>query len=329
MAAQRFIVPVAILTAAGCDDLPHENGVEWDCTVSAERGGITVGGHPSDGRLWTCVDPDIEPFSVQGQCEGDCESKWCTWGIISEPPYISFCTNATCTWSSPNPPQPSAIECNTSSDPGGPASANLDVTGQAVVTVDGNSGNANGATGILRYFIGDCGANACPIHFVEVELTVPSFDIDGHDITAYIHTGVNAVGVWFADTKTFEFDAGALVIAANFTVDGDGGSVAFANSDEVTGTLDPDSDIFSLDAASGLHTNRPPNAVIQPESPIECNQPLEAETAAETRRSNRRPWRYRTTSKPAGRGCVAPAPSRSALRARSRVPRRAGGAARP
>jgi hypothetical protein len=279
------------MLSSGCEDLPHENGVEWDCFVSAERGGLTVGGHPSDGRLWTCVDPDIEPFSVQEQCEAQCESKWCTWGAISEFPYLSFCTDATCTWSSPSPASPSTIECNTSLDPGGPASANLDVTGSAVVTVDGNSGSANGATGILRYFIGDCGENECPIHFVEVELTVPTFDIDGHDITAYIHNNVNAEGTWSADTKTFSFPAGALFLAANFTVDGDGGAVSFSNATEVTGTVDPDNDAFSLNAATfiqdevtveitsltGVHTNRQPTAVIQPESPIECNQPFEAD----------------------------------------------------
>src|SRR5688500_2774962 len=108
--------------AAGCEDLPHENGVEWNCVVEVERGGLIVGGHPSDGALWTCVNPDEEPSDVRSQCEDQCEDKWCTWGFTSSFPFISFCTDATCRYVGDNP-TPTGIECDESTDPGGPAKA--------------------------------------------------------------------------------------------------------------------------------------------------------------------------------------------------------------
>jgi hypothetical protein len=287
---QQLVALVLIgALAGGCDDLPSENGVEWHCVVEAERGGLVVGGHPSDGALWICANPDVSPSDVIDQCEGDCEDKWCTYGITSSFPFITFCTDATCTWVG-SAPTPSGVACEDGSDPGGPAKASLALTGQAVVSAEGESGTASGVTGLLRYSIADCGANACAIYFAELSLNVPTFDIDGYDITATIHNGINAEGVYYADTNTFEFAPGAVQIATNFTVDGDAGSTALANAQPVTGTLDPDTDFFSLAAGSfsqddvtvdiisltGVHTNRPPAAEILPESPVECNQTASA-----------------------------------------------------
>ena len=291
MSTARVALPVALvaLFAIGCDDLPTENGVEWPCRVQAERGGLVVGSHPEDGAMWVCTDPGQSPSDVRDQCESQCEDKWCTWGVTSSFPFLSFCTDATCTVVGDNP-SPSGVRCDLSSDPGGPAKASVDVTGSAHVTVEDEGGTASGVTGFVRYTIWDCGENACPITFAEISLNVPTFDIDGHDITAYIHNGINAEGTYFADTKTFHIDPGVLLINTNFTVDGDDGSTGLTNSSGIDGTIDPDNDVFSflpssfseddvtvdLVSLTGQHTNRPPTAVIEPESPIECNRTLSA-----------------------------------------------------
>jgi hypothetical protein len=286
----RLVAVVSLGVVAACNaELPHENGLEWDCSVLAERGGLVVGSHPADGRLWVCGNADVDPLEVQSVCESDCEDKWCTFSLTASLPFpISVCTDATCRWQGP-PPTPTGVECVEDLDPGGPAHASLDLVGDAVVTADGNSGNANDVTGFLRYSITDCGGPVCPISFAEIDLTVPAFDIDGHDITATIHNGPNANGLYFPDLDLFQFMPGAIQIAANFTLDGESGATALSNSQAVAGFLDPEGDLFSLVAIfeqdgvsiditslTGLHTNRPPVAVIRPESPIECTGPSEA-----------------------------------------------------
>ncbi|MEZ4237724.1 MAG: HYR domain-containing protein [Myxococcota bacterium] len=283
--AARSTLAVLAAFAAGCDDLPTENGVEWPCRVQVERGGLVVGSHPENGPLWVCTDPGQSPSDVRDQCEDQCEDKWCTWGLTSSFPFISFCTDATCTVVGDNP-SPTGIRCDENSDPGGPAKASVDVTGSAHVTVDDESGTASGVTGFVRYTIWDCGATVCPITFAEISLDVPTFDIDGYDITAHIHNGINAQGTYASDTKTFHLDPGVLLINTNFTVDGDAGSAGLINDAAIEGTIDPDNDVFAfapasfsqddvtvdLTTLSGTHTHRPPTAVIDPESPIECNQ---------------------------------------------------------
>ena len=248
-----------------------------------------VGSHPADGRLWVCGNPDLDPLDVQSECEDDCEDKWCTFSITASLPFpISICTDATCRWQGPVA-TPSNAQCNTDLDPGGPAQASLDLTGDAIVTAAGNSGNVTGATGILRYSISDCEEAICPITFAEIDLTVPTFDLDGHDVNATIHNGPNADGIYFTDLGLFQFAPGALKIGTNFTVDGDSGAPRSSNSQTVVGFLDPVTDQFVVSATfeqdnmsieitslTGVHTNRPPTAVIQPESPMQCNQPLGA-----------------------------------------------------
>lgn len=312
------------LASLGCDgDLPHENGVQWPCRVEAERGGLIVGSHPEDGALWVCANANVDPSAVRSQCESDCEDKWCTYGVTSSFPYITFCTDATCRVVGDNP-SPTGIECEEGSDPGGPARASLNVAGEGVVTANGNSGNASNVTGILRYSIAECGANACPIHFAHIDLDVPAFDLDGHTVRARIHNGVNPVGIWYADTKQFEFAPGALRIGVNFTVDGDGGSVALSNTSTVGGVLDPDGDQLSLSAVfseddvtvnitslTGVHSNRSPTAVIQPESPVECNEPLAAAVTLDGSGStdpddNIERYEWRVNSSDVGNGSTLP-----------------------
>ena len=262
----------------------------WHCTVVAFRGGLEIASHPADGPLIVCANPDVDPDDVEDACVSQCEDRYCSYGLTTSFPFVTLCTDAEC--ESLAPPQLNAgEECPHGSIAlmqGGPARAEVSVSGNAEVDVDGESGDAT-ASGNLRYSISECGANTCPFQIVSMKLEVPRFDLDGHDITATISNARPATGVWHADTKVWEIPAGQLRVSTNFTVDGDHGSSTLPNDMVVTGTVDPDADTFTFSGVfskddvtvdivslSGTHTNRPPNTVIGPQSPVECNIPLGA-----------------------------------------------------
>jgi hypothetical protein len=213
-----------------------------------------------------------------------CEDKWCGFGssFFGEIAAAIVC-GASCHFVG-TPVADLSTQCRDQTDPGGPATAELAVSGSAVVTVKDTSATAT-ATGVIRYALPqDCTASSCPIMFVTVELTIPDFDLDGTTVNARLQSGNNAVGTWQPSDASYHFAAGDFLIGANFNLDGDHGSVQLANDQELFGTLDPSTDTFSfsgtftvddvtvnITSLNGTHTNRPPVAVIQPTGTLECN----------------------------------------------------------
>lgn len=284
-----LIAAAAVATTACSGEIPIENGVKWECTTEVRNGGqsnsLVIGGHPSpDGPLFLCLNANTSLAEVASECEDKCKNAWCGYGdsFLGDIGEALFC-NASCFFVG-NPTADMNTQCRDPTDPGGPARADLAVSGSAIVTAEGESGFAN-ATGILRYSVpDDCAGPDCPLMFAFLELTIPNFDLDGTTVNAHILSGNNAMGIWHPSNSTYDFAPGALLIGANFNLDDDHGSIRLANNMMLSGVLDPNTDSFSFSgeftvdnitvnivSLTGTHTNRPPVAVIQPTGTIECN----------------------------------------------------------
>ncbi len=137
---RAWISPLLVAGILGCGprELPHENGVRWDCVGEAfDSSGQLIGRMPIDFRVQKCADINVDPSVLADNCKSNCEKAIRRYGFFPEPPF--FWQSGRCDvvpgFAVPNDTE----RCNESSVVdvgGGPALGQVFVSGDEVLTLD-------------------------------------------------------------------------------------------------------------------------------------------------------------------------------------------------
>ena len=298
-------LPIVVVVLGCGQSLPQDHGRLWECVGFVERNGQTVAAFPFDTKIRLCANPDVPVTDVKDECDFQCKLAFCTFGISTEPPFIHLCSSspgiglsAKCTIQDATFID---LPCDDSSariagTNNGPARNEVATSSTARLDVDGHQGTTT-ASGALRYTVSECGTDPCDLEIPGFELTVANFLIAGKPVTdATVRNNRPVAGRRFA-SGSFEIPPGALAVSVIFRVDGESGSTTLTNDAPVTGLASPETDQFSISGRfskgdvtveltmSGFHTNRAPNAVIQPSGQVECNAPSAAQVELDGRMS--------------------------------------------
>ncbi len=291
---RAWISPLLVAGILGCGprELPHENGVRWDCVGEAfDSSGQLIGRMPIDFRVQKCADINVDPSVLADNCKSNCEKAIRRYGFFPEPPF--FWQSGRCDvvpgFAVPNDTE----RCNESSVVdvgGGPALGQVFVSGDEVLTLD-CCGSAPGSVfGFVDYQFQTCSDGPCQFEFTRFDLFSSDFRLDDKPLDQiFVILNNRPAGQIFPD-GTFTIPAGALRLAVNFRLDGDAASKMVISDMPLSGQLSIAANTFSIDPLTisvdstlrlsvnlaGIHTNRPPHASFTPLGTIECNAPQSA-----------------------------------------------------
>lgn len=297
-----------LATAPGCDELPHDMGVRWQCVGTASRDGFFLGAFPPDD-IAVCANPDVGSAAVDEACQGRCEEAYRAWGWFTtcdvDPMgglsncHPSFTLDADCFILTSSPGSEDCSPGSVVFQQGGPAHYEVGVHPDGAdgsnftLTVRGHEADG-GVTGRIEYSVSPIAA-ACPatgcglqLSYVELHAEDVSFDfgfpIGRKDVTGMVARNAGLIRGALSNDGTFEVAPLQMRVTANFDVNGDHGSITLTNPSALTGHIDRASGAFTVSDATfssgdtsmrftlrGRALRHPPGADFSAPERVECS----------------------------------------------------------